>query len=151
MNDIEKIVWGALLGILVYVIGQIISKFFIESLYELRKTIGEIRFNLLFHGPTILTPEARSKETSGAARDALLKNSSDLFAKLHAIPLYVVVPYISFGTLPSNKDIKDVAVQLRALSTYMHEKDDKAYKSLDEIRGRIAKIERLLRYESLDS
>ena len=42
MTDGEKIVLGALVGIGVYVIGQLLSKFFIEPLYELRKAIGEV-------------------------------------------------------------------------------------------------------------
>lgn len=150
MGDIERIIWGVLGGILVYVIGQLLSKFFIEPLYELRKTIGEIRFNLSFHGATILTPDNRSKENSDAARDALLKNSSDLFTKLHAVPLYLVARIASFGTLPRSKDIERAVVILRGLSTYMYEKGEKACKSLDEIRSRIIQIENLLRFQPLD-
>lgn len=143
MSDVEKIIWGMLTGISVYVLGQLISKFFIEPLYELRKTIGEIQFNLLFYGPTILTPISRSKETSNKASDALSKSSADLFSKLYAVPLYM-----SFGILPSSREIKEAAVQVRALSTFVHEKGDKAIESLDEIRKRIKKIEHLLRFES---
>ena len=59
MTDGEKIVLSAIGaafgGIVVYVIGQLLSKFLIEPLYELRKAIGEVRFNLSFHAQTIHT------------------------------------------------------------------------------------------------
>jgi len=66
MTDIERVVWGGLAGVAVYVIGQLISKFLIEPLHELRKVVGEVRFNLSFHAPTIHTPIGRTKETSEA-------------------------------------------------------------------------------------
>ena len=56
MTDVEKIVWGASGGLTVFVIGQLLAKFFIEPLHELRKAVGEVRFNLAFHAPTIHTP-----------------------------------------------------------------------------------------------
>ena len=79
MSDIEKIVWGAIGGVAVYVIGQLLSKFFIDPLHELRKTIGEVRFNLAYHAPTIHTPIGRNQERSDAARDALNKR---LFSRI---------------------------------------------------------------------
>ena len=53
MTDGDKIalsaIGGALGGIVVYVIGQLLSKFLIEPL-------GEVRFNLSFHAQIIHTP-----------------------------------------------------------------------------------------------
>jgi hypothetical protein len=150
MSDAEKIIWGAFGAVAVYIVGQLLSKFFVDPLYELRKTIGEVRFSLSFHAPTINTPIGRSKETSDAASDALRKNSSDLIAKLDAVPFYVVTRILSFGTFPSRKDVEAAAVQLRALSTYVHEEGPKANASLDVIRKRIAKIKQLLRMRPLE-
>lgn len=82
VTHIERIVWGAFGGPAVYVAGQILSKFAIESLYALRKPFGEVRFNLAFHAPTIHTPIGRSKESSDAAREVLRKDSCDLIARL---------------------------------------------------------------------
>ncbi|MGH8490923.1 MAG: hypothetical protein ACREXS_19180 [Gammaproteobacteria bacterium] len=150
MSDAEKIIWGAFGAVGVYVLGQLLSKFFIDPLYELRKTIGEVRFNLSFHSPTINTPIGRSKETSDAASDALRKSSSDLIAKLDSVPLYVAVRILSFGTFPPRKDIEAAAVQLRALSTYVHEDGANANAQLDVIRKRIEKIKHLLRLRPLE-
>ena len=150
MTDIERIVWGAFGGLAVYVAGQLLSKFLIEPLHELRKSVGEVRFHLAFHAPTIHTPIGRSKESSDAAREALLKNSCDLIAKLHAVPLYAATHLLSFDALPGRKAVESAAVQLRGLSTYVHEEGEKANVSLDVIRKRVAKIECLLRLKPLE-
>lgn len=150
MTDIEKIVWGAFGGLTVYVAGQLLSKLLIEPLHELRQTVGGVRFHLAFHAPTIHTPIGRSKESSDAAREALLNISCDLIAKLHAAPFYTLTHLLSFGALPGRKAVESAAVQLRGLSTYMHEEGDKFNASLEVIRKRIAKIEYLLRLKPLE-
>jgi hypothetical protein len=148
MPDIEKSIVTAaftiLGGITVYVVGQLLSKFFIEPVHELRKTIGEVRFNLAFHAPEIHTPIGRTKERSDKARDALMKSSCDLLAKLQAISLYDRLASISKGVLPSRKSVEDAAVQLRGLSTYVHETGDKANEALEVIAKRVERIEKLL-------
>ena len=150
MSDIERIVWGAFGGILVYVAGQLLSKFLIEPLYELRKSVGEVRFNLAFHASTIHTPIGRTKETSDAAGEALLKDSCNLIANLQAVPLYELIRLLSFGVLMEKVDFEKAAVELRGLSTYMHEKGAEAYASIDEIRNRVNKIEKLLQIKPLE-
>ena len=119
MTDIDKIVLSALFSIVVYVIGQLLSKFLIEPLHELRKVAGEVRFNLSFHASTIHTPIGRSEESSKAAKEALLKNSCDLISKLHAVPLYFLSRWLSFDALPCRKAVEEAAVQLRGLF-YLH-------------------------------
>ena len=131
-------------------IGQLLSKFLIEPLYELRKVVGKVRFNLAFHAPTIHTPIGRSKESSDAARGALLKSSCDLIAKLYAIPFYDVTRIFSFGALPSRKAIEGAAIQIRGLSTYLHEEGEKANASLEVIGARVSKIESSLGIKPLE-
>ena len=87
MTELKKIVITAaftiLGGIFVYVVGQIFSKFFIDPLHDLRKAVGEVRFNLAFHRSTIRTPSARSKDRSDKAKEALMNSSCELIAKLY--------------------------------------------------------------------
>ncbi|MFW6253922.1 MAG: hypothetical protein ACOC41_03240 [Chitinivibrionales bacterium] len=150
MTDIEKIVLGGLAGVTVYVIGQLLSKFLIEPLHELRKVVGEVRFNLAFHAPTIHTSIGRSKETSEAVRQALMKSSCDLIAKLYAVPGFTIFRHLSFGALPNRKDVETAAVQLRGLSTYVHEEGDKANASIEILNKRVAMIESLPRLKPLE-
>ena len=111
MTDVERIIWGALGAIVVYVVGQLLAKFFIEPLHELRKVVGEVRFTLSFHAPTIHTPIGRTPEGSGAAKEALMKNSCELIAKVHAVPIYEMTRFLAY--LPPRKQIERAAVQLR--------------------------------------
>jgi hypothetical protein len=89
MTELEKIVVTAAVaivgGLFVYVAGQLLSKFFIEPTHELKKAIGEVRFNLAFHGPTIHTPISRNPERSQKAYEALMKSSCDLLARVNAV------------------------------------------------------------------
>lgn len=150
MSEVAKIVWGVIVPVGVYVIGQLLSKFFIDPVQELRKAVGEVRFNLAFHAPTIHTPIGRTEKTSDAAHEALMKSSCDLIAKMHAVPAFKVTRFLAFGVLPPRKSIDKAAVQLRSLSTYVHESGDKAVESLDVIRKRVELIERELRLKPLE-
>jgi hypothetical protein len=154
VNETEKIVLTAastiLGGVLVYVIGQLISKFLIEPTHELKKLIGEIRFNLAYHAPVIHTPLARTHERSDRASEALLKSSCDLLAKVNAIPFYGLISRISPGFLPSKKSIREAAKQLRGLSTNVHQTGDQASISVKTTSKRVEKIEACLNLETLE-
>jgi len=105
-------------GVTVYVIGQLVSKIFIEPVHELKKAVGEVRFNLAFHAATILTPAARSAERSQKAYEALLRSSCDLIARVEAIQCYPVLSGVF--RLPSRESIKIDATKFHGLSTYVH-------------------------------
>lgn len=154
MTELEKIfVTSAVTiggGVFLYVIGQLISKFLIEPTHELKKAIGEVRFNLAFHAPVIHTPISRNPERSQKAYEALMKSSCDLLARVNAIPFYSRLSSLSRGFLPAKQAIVDSAVQLRGLSTYVHETDAKANNSLDTIAKRVARIEKNLGLEPLE-
>ena len=145
MSDFEKILLNSAMtiagAVLVYVVGQLLSKVFIEPVHELRKVIGEVRFNLAFHAPTIHTPIGRDDKRSEEARSALMKSSCDLLAKVHAIPCYDALSRRSRGFLPSRDAIEDAAVRLRGLSTYMHDSGAKAQDSIEVVEKIVARIE----------
>jgi hypothetical protein len=89
-----------------------------------------VRFNLAFHAPTINTPIGRSKEQCDAARDALLTNSCDLLAKLHAVPIYF-----------HRRTVEDAAKNLLGLSTYIYETRENCDNSLEKTAMLVTKIE----------
>ena len=150
MSEIERIVWGAIFAVAVYVVGQLLSKFLIEPLYELRKSVGKVRFTLAFHAPTIHTPIGRTPEASTAARDALMTSSCELISKLHAVPVYAVTRHLAFGALPPGKLVEKAAVQLRGLSTYMFETDRKANDSIEVVAKRVESVMQKLRLRPLE-
>ena len=154
MTDLEKILVSSAItivgAVLVYVVGQVLSKIFIEPVHELRKTIGEVRFNLEFHAPTIHTPISRNDERSEEARAALMKSSCDLLAKVHGIPFYAALSKISRGFLPPRSAIEDAAIRLRGLSTYVHETGEKAHESIETIQKIVSRVETKLGLKPLE-
>lgn len=153
----------ACLAILGTILVQFLSKAFLDPLYELRKSIGEVRFNLAFHGATIHTRTPRLKEEDASdeakrearlkiqealdkAKEALMKSSSDLLSKSHAILFY---RYLSWSFhLPALQDIDEAAARLRGLATYMY-KLDYTQADYDAVENRVKAIEKLLRLKSL--
>ena len=148
MDDFEKILLTSMLtilvGVVVFVIGQLLSKFLIEPVHELRKAIGEVRYNLLFFAPDILTPIGRTRESSDKVCDALRKNSSDLYIRSEAIPFYPLVSWVFRGSVPPREKVMDAAKWLRGLSTYMHETDEKANSHIEDVSSIVKRIERNL-------
>jgi hypothetical protein len=135
-------------SIIVYVVGQLLSKLFIDPLQNLRKTIGETRFNLAFHASEIHTPNSRTQEKSDKVCAALMKNSCDLLANLQAVSLYWLAS--RFQMAPPMKSVEDAAVQLRGLSTYLHETGANANDNLGVIAKRVSRIETLLGLKPLE-
>lgn len=148
MDETTKVILGVLTAVFISAYSQLLTKFFIEPMHDLLKAIGEVRFNLAFHAPAIHTPLARSKAASDSARDALLKSSCDLIAKLQAIPLYKVSRFIP--SLPTRNDVEKAAIHLRALSTYVHDTGSKANEDLEQIHKRVSVIEKLLHLKPLE-
>jgi hypothetical protein len=141
---------GWLAAVVGFILAQVFSKFFIEPLYELRKTIGEVRFALWAYAPEILTIVGLNKRRAEIARLALHSISGELVSKLDAVPWYWWFQQVSFGSLQSRNEIEDAARNLRALSTYIGEStriDDSD--SLYKRQALITKIERGLKLRPL--
>lgn len=154
MTELEKIFITSAAtiigGLFVYIAGQLLSKFFIEPIHELKKTLGDARFNLAFHASVIHTPISRNSEESQKAYEALMKSSCDLLARANSIPFYSHLSGISLGFLPSKPTIVDSAIQLRALSTYVQDTSPRANDSIETIAKLVARIEKNLGFEPLE-
>lgn len=150
MTELEKVFLTAAVTLGLYVIGQLLSKFFIEPAHELKKAIGEVRFTLAFHAPVIHTPIARNEERSQKAYEAIMKSSCDLLAKVEAVPFYCFLSKLSCGFLPPERAVVRAAIDLRGLSTHVHETNGKANESLETIQKRVARIEKNLGIKPLE-
>lgn len=140
-------------SILVFVVGQLISKFFLDPAQELRRTVGRIRHDLSLHRATIHTPIGRSVDNCERAREALMRGSSALIADLHAIPAYTGLSLLSCEFLPPKKHIESAATDLRGLSTLIYPlgsggDPNKQDRHLEEIRARVSRLERALDFTS---
>lgn len=137
-------------SVVVFVIGQLISKAIVEPIQELRRVIGETHVALAFHRAAIFTPAARSHDTSKAAHEALLKSSAELATRVHMIPAYGFFSGIFRRYLPRKAKILDAATTLRGLSTYVHETGPNAEMALESIRQRVTRIEKDLGLPSME-
>jgi len=151
ITDIEKTLWTSaatiLGGVIVFVIGQLLAKFLIEPIHDLKKAAGQVRFSLAFCAPTIHTPISRNKERSDKAYDSIMRCSCDLLTKADAIPFYALLP--RKAVLPI-KDIRGAATDLRALTTYLHETGEEASSHISEINKRVESIEQQLQLRPLE-
>ena len=100
MSDLEKILWttaGTIIGgVVVLVMGQVVTRLFIEPIYELKRTVGNIAHALIFHAPNYGKQEVR---------DFLRQKASDLLARACGVPFYPVVWFVSVGMIPSKRSI----------------------------------------------
>jgi hypothetical protein len=77
-------------GVTVYVLGQIISKFFIEPYHEYRKTVGEIAYTLTYYA-NVSAAQAK-EELQDEASKAFRQNASRLKVTAFQIPFFRLLP-----------------------------------------------------------
>lgn len=145
MNELIKIVLTASFtvagAVVVFVIGQLLGKFVIDPVHELKKVLGEIRFALLFHAPAISTPVGDRASEDEAAK-VLRRLSSELHTKVNSIPFYNICSRISHGFLPQKPNVHLASKLLMGLSNSVHQVD-RYQKNPD----RVEKVEKLLNFE----
>jgi methenyltetrahydromethanopterin cyclohydrolase len=82
-------------GITIYVFGQIISKFFIESIHEQKKVIAEINDALIFYANQFYLYEIKDPKADEVV-DKIRSLSTRLRAKTYFIPFYKILSKIDF-------------------------------------------------------
>ena len=97
LEDLTKIILTSGLtilgGVIVYVTGQILTRFFIDPYHEYRKAVGEVADALIYHANIYMNPGGGSPTEPRAARidatsDALRQKASLLRVRAYAIPWY---------------------------------------------------------------
>ncbi len=145
MADITKIIFTSSLtvigGMVLFVAGQITSKFIIEPIYDLKKTLGEIHYSLSFHARPIITPLTK-EELSDKAQDVLRRLSCELRTKITTIPCYRLFNLIC--CVPPKKNAFSAANYLMMLSNSVHNADRSKNMDIPD------KIIRLLNLEPLE-
>jgi hypothetical protein len=114
-----KIALTAVVGISVFIVGQIVMKWFIEPIQEQRRLIGEIAYALKFYknyDKDIIKPE---QIREGRAKFRNL--ACDLDRSLCLIPLYPILDF--FGIVRKRKQILDAGPQLIYISNSLGDGD----------------------------
>lgn len=140
MDDTCKILLTSFLtvctGAFVLVFGQVVIRFIIDPIHDLKKTLGKIDFALAFHAPVISTSIGK-EESDNEAQKALMKLSCELRAKIETIPWYSFWSACFCCSLPSKKNGFAAAKHLRELSNSVHGQESRSGNSavVDKIRS----------------
>ncbi len=87
-------------GVSIFVIGQILIRFFLDPIQEQRKIIGEIIYSQIFYDnalPSLLDAEEKEQiETINEARKRSRELSGKLLAVTNSIPCYWILAFMRF-------------------------------------------------------
>jgi hypothetical protein len=115
-----------LTGVAIFVLGQIIVRFLIEPVQEMKRTIGQISHSLTEHANVIQNP--------GLPKDKMIENTSQhlrnlsaqLESHLYLIPVYELTSKIF--SLPSKNNVLKSARSLMGLSNSVYRATEGIYK-----------------------
>ena len=141
MTELDKIILTSCLtilgGLLIYVVGQLVSQLFIDPITSLRKAVGEVADTVIFYANIYANPGVVPKETADEAAEALRQKAALLRVRAHAIPWYWLPRLIRL--VPSHKEIHEASRSLIGLSNGVHNGDPSHNIKLQQkIRGELS-------------
>jgi len=108
-------------GVIVFMAGQVLTKFLIEPIYEQRKIVGLIADSLIYYAHYLADSFERPVKEVGEAPDKFRRFASELMAKTVAVPGYHL-----WGWLRVIRPFKEVIKARRGLfglSNTLHKAD----------------------------
>jgi hypothetical protein len=125
MSELEKIILTSSLtvvgGIIIFVLGQLIVKFFIEPIHEQATLIGEISYALTFYANIYSNPGLGKPDDMYEASQTLRQLASRLRATTRAIRWYGLWQLL--GIALKQKALMDVSTDLIGLSNGIYQGD----------------------------
>ncbi len=122
MDELTKIFLTSALtiigGIIIYVVGQILSKFFIDPIHKQGEIIGEISDTLVYYAREYLSPGRLQREMLDQAHDRLRKLASLLKARSYMVKWYSL--FVFLGWVPKLKSIEEASTHLISLSNSVY-------------------------------
>lgn len=101
-----------LIGVVVYVLGQIASKFFIDPVHELSQIIGKIGDTLIFYANIYTNTSTPEKHKE--ANEVLRQQTCILKSKTQMVKWYKL--FARLGFIPCKKDVNEAHSELIGLS-----------------------------------
>ena len=111
----------ALFAVAIFVIGQIIVKFFIEPIHEQSELFGEITFSLVFYAPHLSAGPIFKTEYLEEASMVLRQQASQLYTNTNAIPWYPIWRFLRL--VPDRANVVRVSHNLIGLSNSLYDPD----------------------------
>jgi hypothetical protein len=123
MQTAWQVAITVLSGVVIFVVGQVLQKIYIEPLQQLKRTIGQVASALTFYANTcdrIIDDEAKKE-----ARMTLRRLSGELRGSLLTVPHYGL--WRQFANLPPRAAVLDAASELIGLSNAVGSGDHEAW------------------------
>jgi hypothetical protein len=122
MSEVSKIIYTSVVtligGVILLVIGQLITRLFIDPLLKLRSIIGDIAFNLIYYanimGNYDDTDTAPEKEKLKEAKNSFRKLAAEFKVAAYVLPCYRLFYWMRL--IPSEKNILEATPNLTGLS-----------------------------------
>ena len=105
-------------GILIFVLGQILLKIFIEPVQDLMRCLGQIRYCMEYHANIFCNPGVAGQAKMDQATDELRLNASKLQEALYLVRFFSIWKIARL--LPPKKNIEQVSSELIGLSNSVH-------------------------------
>jgi hypothetical protein len=125
MSDLVKILLTSAVtifgGVVVYVCGQVTTRFFIDPYHEYLKTVGEIADTLVYYANVYMNPGSGDRERMDEASKILRQKASLLRVRAYAIPCHAW--FAKLKLVPSQALIMKASAALIGLSNAVHSGD----------------------------
>ncbi|MBA4143491.1 MAG: hypothetical protein H0X43_10955 [Nitrosospira sp.] len=108
-----------LAGVLIFVLGQMILKLFIEPVQQFKKTMAEIAHTSVCYSHAIHNADLMPKELRDEVYHKLRHLSGQLYADMELIPLFPYPVLRLFFQLPQRTQIYKTAQHLIAVGNWM--------------------------------
>lgn len=105
-------------GVLVFVLGQIFLKIFIDPVQELMRCLGQIRYCMVLYADIFCNPGVAYQDKREQTVEELRINASKLLGALYLVRIFPVWRFLRF--LPSKKNLETVSSELIGLSNSIH-------------------------------
>lgn len=110
---------NVLTGLLLFFLGQIIIRYFLDPLTNYRRLVGEIGHVLFYYANIYMNPSSdRSNEIGAKVEDALREKAGLLFAVTYAIPLYSFLEWVRL--VPPKDSVRKAWQELTFLSNSVY-------------------------------
>jgi hypothetical protein len=110
-------------GVVVFVLGQVAVKFFVEPIQEVWRTIGEIADSLMFYADLHANPGPFAREKRMVASESFRHQASQLKGRMNVVALYRLWAFLHF--LPKKSGIDKACRGLIGLSNSLFDNDTK--------------------------